>query len=111
MIPRIIGIQVGALVVAVLLLWLYEAAAAISYLLAGLSVIVPSLFLAANFYFVRYSPLFFWVGVIFSKLLTIVLIVLSIKLLKDPRYGIFLLGIIITTHLPLGYVLISKRLR
>lgn len=109
MIPRIVIAQLIILLVTTgLSWWLYDGVTALSLFVAGISMLIPNVFMAANMALVRFHKVFFWIGVLFNKFIILMLFLLSILLIKDPNLFAFLIGIIVVSQVPLGYVLISS---
>ena len=109
MIPKIVIAQLAVLILTATLAWvLYDGVTAISLFAAGISMLIPNLFMAANMFMVRFHKVFFWIGVFFNKTIILMLFLVSILLIKDPNLFAFLIGIIVVSQVPLGYVLISS---
>ncbi len=108
MIPKIVAYQAIVLLASTIFAYIaFDGVAAISLLLAGLSLLIPNLFLAVNIALTKYSQLFFWLGVLLNKVFILVLFFISIKVLGEPNLGAFLVGVILITQVPLGYILFS----
>ncbi len=109
MIPKIVGAQVAVLILGTLIAYFaYGGLVAVSMLAAGVSLLIPNLFLAINMLFSKFSAGFFWFGVIFNKFIVLALFFLSIKIIKEPDLFAFSIGIILVTQVPLAYILLSS---
>lgn len=74
---------------------------AISYIAASSAVVVSAIIFAINIKLTKYMPSFFWIAVLVDKLVTLLLLFIAIVFIKEPSYGAFLTGIIVTTLIPL----------
>ena len=109
MILRIVIAQLIVLLITAVVAWVvYDGVTSISLFAAGISMLVPNVFMAANMTLVRFHRVFFWIGVFFNKFIILMLFLVSILLIKDPNLFAFLIGIIVVSQVPLGYVLISS---
>ncbi len=109
MIPRIVVAQLAVLLIMTLIaLTVYDGVTAVSLFAAGISMLIPNVFMAANMSLVRFHRMFFWIGVFFNKFIILLLFLVSIMVIKDPNLFAFLIGIIVVSQVPLGYVLISS---
>lgn len=109
MIPRIVVAQLAILLITTgFAWWLYDGVTAVSLLAAGISMLIPNLFMVANMSLVRFHKVFFWIGVFFNKFIILMFFLVSIFLIEDPNLFAFLIGIIVVSQVPLGYVLISS---
>ncbi len=109
MIPKIVGIQFAVLLIISISSWLlYDGVTAISLLAAGISILIPNIFMAANISLLKFHKIFFWIGVFLNKFVIVLLFGISIIVIKEPNLLAFLIGIIIVTQVPLGYVLVSS---
>ncbi|GGZ97919.1 hypothetical protein DC083_05295 [Ignatzschineria ureiclastica] len=109
MIPKIVGIQLAVLLIISISSWLlYDGVTAISLLAAGISILIPNVFMAANISLLKFHKIFFWIGVFLNKFVIVLLFGISIIVIKEPNLLAFLIGIIIVTQVPLGYVLVSS---
>ncbi|WP_026878832.1 ATP synthase subunit I [Ignatzschineria larvae DSM 13226] len=109
MIPKIVGVQLAVLLIISISAWLlYDGVTAISLLAAGISILIPNIFMAANISLLKFHKVFFWIGVFLNKFVIVLLFGISIMIIKEPNLLAFLIGIIIVTQVPLGYVLVSS---
>lgn len=109
MIPKIVGVQLVVLLIISISSWLlYDGVTAISLLAAGISILIPNIFMAANISLLKFHKIFFWIGVFLNKFVIVLLFGISIIVIKEPNLLAFLIGIIIVTQVPLGYVLVSS---
>lgn len=105
MILRIVVAQLVVLLVLTMLAWLtFDKIAAISLFASGISMLIPSVFLATNMALIRFSKLFFWIGVFFNKFIILALFFVSIKIIGEPNYFAFLVGIVVVSQVPWIYV-------
>lgn len=75
-----------------------------SYFWSGLSITLPNLFVVFLSFWVKSKQVIFWSGAFVNKFISAILLVSSIKYLKDPNWTTFLLGIIVTVYLPMFVV-------
>ena len=109
MIPRIVVAQLAVLLITTVFAWsVYDGVTAVSLFAAGISMLIPNVFMAANMSLVRFHKVFFWIGVFLNKFIILLLFLVSIIVIKDPNLFAFLIGIIVVSQVPLGYVLISS---
>lgn len=105
MILRIVVAQLVVLLLLTMLAWIaYDQVAAVSLFASGISILIPSIFLATNMALVRFSKLFFWIGVFFNKFIILALFYVSIKIIGEPNYFAFLVGIVVVSQVPWIYI-------
>ncbi len=109
MIPRIVVAQIAVLLIATGIAWgVFDGVTAGSLFAAGIAMLIPNVFMAVNMSMVRFHKVFFWIGVFFNKFIILLLFFVSIMVIKDPNLFAFLIGIIVVSQVPLGYVLVSS---
>ncbi|UNM96108.1 ATP synthase subunit I [Ignatzschineria rhizosphaerae] len=105
MILRIVIAQLIVLTLLTLVTWaLFDGVAAVSLFASGISMLIPSVFLATNMALIRFSKVFFWIGVFFNKFIILALFFVSIKIIGEPNYFAFLVGIVVVSQVPWLYV-------
>lgn len=98
---QVITIQLIITLSASILLWaIVGESVGRSYFWAGLSIVLPNLFVIFVSFWVRSQQVIFWLGAFVNKFISAILLASSIKYLKDPSWVAFLIGIIVTVYLP-----------
>ena len=102
---QVITIQLIITLSASILLWaIVGESVGRSYFWAGLSIILPNLFVIFLSFWIRSKQVIFWLGAFVNKFISAILLAGSIKYLKDPNWAAFLIGIVVTVYLPIFVV-------
>lgn len=104
MIQKVLKAQLATLLIITgLLCFFWGTKAGMSFLLAGLSLALPNIFCAWHMFLGKYSIAFLWMGLVANKFVAVLLLLISVKLLGEPQWLAFILGVLVISHVPLVY--------